>query len=170
MGITIKQIVENIGGGIANNKKFKAVQIGGPSGGCIPASMSDTPIDFASLNKIGAMMGSGGLIVLDETDCMVDIAKYFLSFTQDQSCGRCTFCRIGTTRMLEILEKITRGQGKMEDLDTLENLAAKTQKGSICVDLGKTAPNPVLTSLKYFRGRNMKRISMELVLQVNVRK
>lgn len=150
MGITIRQIVENIGGGIANNKKFKAVQIGGPSGGCIPASMADTPIDFASLNNAGAMMGSGGLIVLDETDCMVDIAHYFLSFTQDQSCGRCTFCRIGTTRMLEILERITSGKGKMEDIDMLEKLAEKTQKGSIC-NLGKTAPNPVLTTLKYFR-------------------
>jgi len=150
MGITIRQIVENIGGGIANNKKFKAVQIGGPSGGCIPASMADTPIDFASLNNAGAMMGSGGLIVLDETDCMVDIAHYFLSFTQEQSCGRCTFCRIGTTRMLEILEKITSGKGKMEDIDMLEKLAEKTQKGSIC-NLGKTAPNPVLTTLKYFR-------------------
>jgi len=150
MGITIRQIVENIGGGIANNKKFKAVQIGGPSGGCIPASMADTPIDFASLNNAGAMMGSGGLIVLDETDCMVDIAHYFLSFTQEQSCGRCTFCRIGTTRMLEILEKITSGKGQMEDIDMLEKLAEKTQKGSIC-NLGKTAPNPVLTTLKYFR-------------------
>ncbi|MFC2151730.1 NAD(P)H-dependent oxidoreductase subunit E [Bacteroidota bacterium] len=150
MGITIKQIVENIGGGIANNKKFKAVQIGGPSGGCIPASMADTPIDFASLIDAGAMMGSGGLIVLDETDCMVDIAKYFLSFTQDQSCGRCTFCRIGTRRMLEILEKISCGQGKMEDIKTLEKLAENTQKGSIC-NLGRTAPNPVSTTLKYFR-------------------
>lgn len=150
MGITIRQIVENIGGGIANNKKFKAVQIGGPSGGCIPESMSDIPIDFASLTEVGAMMGSGGLIVLDETDCMVDIAKYFLSFTQDQSCGRCTFCRIGTTRMLEILEKITSGQGKIEDIETLENLAEKTQNGSIC-NLGRTAPNPVTTTLKYFR-------------------
>ncbi len=150
MGITIKQIVEDIGGGIANNRKFKAVQIGGPSGGCIPASMSDTSIDFASLNKAGAMMGSGGLIVLDDTDCMVDIAKYFLSFIQDQSCGRCTFCRVGTRKMLEVLERITNGQGKTEDLDTLENLAEKINKGSVC-NLGKTAPNPVLTTLKYFR-------------------
>ncbi len=150
MGITIRQIVENIGGGIANNKKFKAVQIGGPSGGCIPESMADIPIDFASLTEVGAMMGSGGLIVLDETDCMVDIAHYFLSFTQDQSCGRCTFCRIGTRRMLEILEKITSGQGKMEDIGTLEKLAEQTQKGSIC-NLGRTAPNPVTTTLKYFR-------------------
>ncbi|WP_218972257.1 NAD(P)H-dependent oxidoreductase subunit E [Labilibaculum filiforme] len=150
MGITIKQIVEEIGGGIANGKQFKAVQIGGPSGGCIPASMSDTAIDFDSLKEVGAMMGSGGLIVLDESDCMVDIAHYFLSFTQEESCGRCTFCRIGTQRMLEILEKIKTGKGKLSDLDLLEKLAINTQKGSIC-GLGKTAPNPVLSTLKYFR-------------------
>lgn len=150
MGITIKQIVEEIGGGIANGKKFKAVQIGGPSGGCIPASMSDTAIDFDSLKEVGAMMGSGGLIVLDESDCMVDIAHYFLSFTQEESCGRCTFCRIGTQRMLEILEKIKTGKGKLSDLDLLEKLAINTKKGSIC-GLGKTAPNPVLSTLKYFR-------------------
>jgi len=150
MGITIRQVVEKIGGGIANNKEFKAVQIGGPSGGCIPATLSDTPIDFQSLEKLGAMMGSGGLIVLDETDCMVDIAKYFLSFTQDQSCGKCTFCRIGTRRMLDILEKITSGQGTENDLDVLEQLAISTNRGSIC-NLGRTAPNPVLSTLKYFR-------------------
>lgn len=150
MGITIRQIVEEIGGGIAEGKKFKAVQIGGPSGGCIPANMADTAIDFDSLKEVGAMMGSGGLIVLDESDCMVDIAHYFLSFTQDESCGRCTFCRIGTRRMLEILEKIKSGKGKLSDLDLLEQLAINTQKGSIC-GLGKTAPNPVLSTLKYFR-------------------
>lgn len=150
MGITIREVVERIGGGIADDKAFKAVQIGGPSGGCIPASLADTPIDFESLTEVGAMMGSGGLVVLDETDCMVDIAKYFLSFTQDQSCGRCTFCRIGTRRMLEILENITSGKGKVEDLETLENLALRTQKGSIC-GLGKSAPNPVLSTLHYFR-------------------
>ncbi|MUP38161.1 NAD(P)H-dependent oxidoreductase subunit E [Labilibaculum euxinus] len=150
MGITIRQIVEEIGGGIANGKQFKAVQIGGPSGGCIPASMSDTAIDFDSLKEVGAMMGSGGLIVLDESDCMVDIAHYFLSFTQEESCGRCTFCRIGTQRMLEILQKIKTGKGKMSDLDLLEQLAINTQKGSIC-GLGRTAPNPVLSTLKYFR-------------------
>jgi len=150
MGITIRTIIEEIGGGIPNGKKFKAVQIGGPSGGCIPASLMDTPIDFTSLKEVGAMMGSGGLIVLDETDCMVDIARYFLSFTQDQSCGRCTFCRVGTKRMLEILDKITSGQGKKEDIDLLEKLAVETQKGSIC-GLGKTAPNPVLSTLKYFK-------------------
>lgn len=150
MGITIRKIVEDIGGGIPDGKKFKAIQIGGPSGGCIPASMADIPIDYASLTNAGAMMGSGGLIVLDESDCMVDIARYFLSFTQDQSCGRCTFCRIGTKRMLEILDKITRSKGTMEDITTLEQLAEKTRKGSMC-NLGKSAPNPVLTTLKYFR-------------------
>ncbi|BAX82118.1 NAD(P)H-dependent oxidoreductase subunit E [Labilibaculum antarcticum] len=150
MGISIKQIVEEIGGGIADGKQFKAVQIGGPSGGCIPASMSDTTIDFDSLKEVGAMMGSGGLIVLDESDCMVDIAHYFLSFTQEESCGRCTFCRIGTQRMLEILEKIKIGKGKLSDLDLLEQLALNTQKGSMCA-LGGTAPNPVLSTLKYFR-------------------
>lgn len=150
MGITIRQIVEEIGGGIADGEKFKAVQIGGPSGGCIPASMADTTIDFDSLKEVGAMMGSGGLIVLDESDCMVDIARYFLSFTQEESCGRCTFCRIGTRRMLEILDKIKSGKGKLEDLDLLEKLAINTKKGSIC-GLGQTAPNPVLSTLKYFR-------------------
>jgi len=150
MGITIREIIERIGGGIPNGKQFKAVQIGGPSGGCIPASMIDTPIDFESLTRAGAMMGSGGLIVLDEDDCMVDIARYFLAFTQDQSCGRCTFCRVGTRRMLEVLDKITQGNGTHKDLETLEQLAESTQKGSIC-GLGKTAPNPVLSTLKYFR-------------------
>lgn len=150
MGITIRQIVEEIGGGIANGRTFKAIQIGGPSGGCIPASMADTPIDYQSLKAAGAMMGSGGLIVLDDSDCMVDIARYFLSFTQNQSCGRCTFCRIGTTRMLEILDKICSGKGNMDDLDLLEDLALKTITGSMC-GLGKSAPNPVLTTLRYFR-------------------
>lgn len=150
MGITIRKIIEDIGGGIAEGKQFKAVQIGGPSGGCIPASMADTPIDFQSLEKLGAMMGSGGLIVLDESDCLVDIAKYFLSFTQDQSCGKCTFCRVGTKKMLDILEKITRGKGSPKDLETLEQLAESTKKGSIC-GLGRTAPNPVLSTLQYFK-------------------
>jgi len=150
MGITIRQIVEQIGGGVPNGKVFKAVQIGGPSGGCIPASLADTPIDFESLSSVGAMMGSGGLVVLDEDDCMVDMARYFLSFTQDQSCGQCTFCRIGTRRMLEILNKICTGDGKPEDLLTLEKLAYSTQKGSLC-GLGRTAPNPVLSTLTYFR-------------------
>jgi NADH:ubiquinone oxidoreductase subunit F (NADH-binding)/NADH:ubiquinone oxidoreductase subunit E/NAD-dependent dihydropyrimidine dehydrogenase PreA subunit len=150
MGISIRTIVEKIGGGVQNGKKFKAVQIGGPSGGCIPASLADIPIDFESLKEAGAMMGSGGLIVLDETDCMVDIARYFLSFTQDQSCGKCTFCRIGTRKMLEILDAITSGRGKPQDLDALESLAHWTARGSLC-GLGKTAPNPVLSTLTHFR-------------------
>ena len=150
MGITIKTIVKEIGGGIPNGKKFKAVQIGGPSGGCIPASMADIPIDFESLKEAGAMRGSGGLGVLDETDCMVDIARYFLSFTQDQSCGKCTFCRIGTRKMLEILNKITSGKGTQKDLEALKNLAISTKNGSLC-GLGTSAPNPVLSTLVYFR-------------------
>ncbi|MBN1197885.1 MAG: NAD(P)H-dependent oxidoreductase subunit E [Bacteroidales bacterium] len=150
MGITIRKIVEEIGGGITGGKAFKAVQIGGPSGGCIPASLADLTIDFEGLTEVGAMMGSGGMVVLDETDCMVDIAYYFLSFTQGQSCGRCTFCRIGTRRMLELLEKIRNGKGIPEDLNTLEHLAASIKKGSMC-GLGKTSPNPVLSTLIYFR-------------------
>ena len=150
MGISIRKIVEEIGGGIADDRQFKAVQIGGPSGGCIPASLADLPIDFEALSEAGAMMGSGGLIVLDESDCMVDIAHYFLSFTQNQSCGQCTFCRIGTRRMLELLEKIRNGEGVTEDLEKLEHLARSTHSGSLC-GLGKTAPNPVLSTLRYFR-------------------
>ncbi|VAW21984.1 Bifurcating [FeFe] hydrogenase, beta subunit [hydrothermal vent metagenome] len=150
MGITIKQVVEEIGGGIAGGRKFKAVQIGGPSGGCIPAHLSHTPIDFESLNKLGAMMGSGGLVVLDDTDCMVDIARFFLSFTQNESCGKCTFCRVGTRRMLDILNNLCTGKGKKGDLEELEKLAGWTKIGSLC-GLGKTAPNPILSSLKYFR-------------------
>lgn len=149
MGITIRQIVEEIGGGVQNGKKFKAVQVGGPSGGCIPASLYDTPIDYQSLIEVGAMMGSGGLVVLDEDDCMVDIARYFLSFTQNESCGKCTFCRVGTKRMLDILNKITSGKGTRKDLDELKYLADWTKKGSLC-NLGKSAPNPILTTLKYF--------------------
>jgi len=150
MGITIRQIVEEIGGGVADGKRFKAVQIGGPSGGCIPANLADISVDFEALTKAGAMMGSGGLLVMDETDCMVDISRYFLSFTQDQSCGKCTFCRIGTRRMLDILERICSGQGKNDDLDILETLAKQTKQASLC-GLGTTAPNPVLTTLKYYR-------------------
>ncbi|MBN1408275.1 MAG: NADH-quinone oxidoreductase subunit NuoF [Calditrichaceae bacterium] len=150
MGMTINEIVFDIGGGIVGGKKFKAVQMGGPSGGCIPASMGDLKIDYDEINKTGAIMGSGGLIVLDETTCMVDVAKFFLTFTQNESCGKCTFCRIGTKRMLEILERITDGEGKEEDLDILEDLAFKVQQSSLC-GLGQTAPNPVLTTLKYFR-------------------
>lgn len=150
MGITVRQIVEEIGGGVQNGKKFKAVQVGGPSGGCVPAQLYDTPIDYESLTEVGAMMGSGGLVVLDEDDCMVDIARYFLSFTQNESCGKCTFCRVGTKRMLEILNRITSGKGTEKDLDELEYLSDWTKKGSLC-GLGKSAPNPVLSTLKYFR-------------------
>jgi len=150
IGITIGQIVEDIGGGVQGGKKLKAVQIGGPSGGCIPHFLADTKVDYDTLNDIGAMMGSGGLVVLDETDCMVDIARYFLSFTQNESCGKCTFCRLGTRRMLDILERICDGKGIADDLKELESLALMTKKGSLC-GLGKTAPNPVLSTLKYFR-------------------
>ncbi|MCX6277725.1 MAG: NAD(P)H-dependent oxidoreductase subunit E [Bacteroidetes bacterium] len=149
MGITIRQVVEEIGGGIADGRTFKAVQIGGPSGGCIPASMADMKIDFEALSSAGAMMGSGGLIVLDNRDCMVDLAHYFLSFTQSQSCGKCTFCRIGTRRMLELLDKIRNGKGVADDLVHLEKLSHSVQSGSLC-GLGKTAPNPVLSTLRYF--------------------
>lgn len=158
MGITVRQIVEEIGGGVQNGKKFKAVQIGGPSGGCVPAELYDTPIDYESLLKVGAMMGSGGLVVLDEDDCMVDIARYFLSFTQNESCGKCTFCRVGTKRMLEILNKITSGKGTEKDLDELEYLADWTKKGSLC-GLGKSAPNPVLSTLRYFRDEYLAHIN-----------
>ncbi len=150
MGITIREIVNDIGDGVASDRTFKAVQIGGPSGGCIPASLADTPIDFDELTKLGAMMGSGGLVVLDDSDCMVDIAKYFLTFTHNQSCGKCTFCRAGTGKMLEILTRFTQGTAKISDLDELERLGKAVIKGSLC-GLGKTAPNPVLTTIKYFR-------------------
>jgi len=150
MGITINEIVYDIGGGIKNGKKFKGIQIGGPSGGCIPATMGELKIDYDEINKTGAIMGSGGLIVLDETTCMVDLARYFLNFTQNESCGKCTFRRIGTKRMLEILERITMGEGKENDIDILEELAHKIQAGSLC-GLGQTAPNPVLTTIRYFR-------------------
>ena len=150
MGITLRRIIEDIGGGIADGRQFKAVQIGGPSGGCIPAELADTPVDYEALQAAGAIMGSGGLVVLDEGDCMVDLARYFLQFTQDQSCGKCTFCRIGTRRMLDILERICRGDGRAGDLDELAQLAEQVQQGSLC-GLGGTAPNPVLTTLRYFR-------------------
>ena len=150
MGTTLREIVEEIGGGIPNGKKFKAAQTGGPSGGCIPAEHLDVPIDYDNLKAIGSMMGSGGLIVMDEDTCMVDIAKFFLEFTVDESCGKCTPCRIGTRRMLEILEKITKGQATMEDLDKLEELCYHLQSSSLCA-LGQTAPNPVLSTLRYFR-------------------
>ncbi|MFW6061528.1 MAG: NAD(P)H-dependent oxidoreductase subunit E [Planctomycetota bacterium] len=150
MGVAIGEIVENVGGGVAGGRQFKAVQIGGPSGGCIPHWMSETTVDFEALTEVGAMMGSGGLVVLDDTDCMVDIARYFLEFTQDQSCGKCTFCRVGTRHMLDILERLCAGQGKEGDIARLEELARQIKAGSLC-GLGKTAPNPVLSTLRYFR-------------------
>jgi len=150
MGTTLREIVEEIGGGIPGGKKFKAAQTGGPSGGCIPAEHFDVPIDYDNLMAIGSMMGSGGLIVMDETTCMVDIAKFFLEFTVDESCGKCTPCRIGTRRMLEILEKITKGKATMEDLDKLEELCYHLKENSLCA-LGQTAPNPIISTLRYFR-------------------
>ena len=150
MGTTLREIVEDIGGGVPNGKKFKAAQTGGPSGGCIPASLIDTPIDYDNLIAIGSMMGSGGLIVMDEDTCMVDLAKFFLEFTVDESCGKCSPCRIGTRRMLEILNKLTEGKGTMNDLDELEELAATLKSNSLCA-LGQTAANPVLSTLKHFR-------------------
>ncbi len=150
MGTTLREIIEDIGGGIPNGKKFKAAQTGGPSGGCIPAEHFDIPIDYDNLISIGSMMGSGGLIVMDEDNCMVDIAKFFLEFTVDESCGKCTPCRIGTKRLLEILDKITKGQGTLEDLDKLEELCYFIKSNSLC-GLGQTAPNPVLSTLKFFR-------------------
>lgn len=150
MGTTLREVVEDIGGGIPNGKKFKAAQTGGPSGGCIPVEHFDVPIDYDNLIAIGSMMGSGGLIVMDEDSCMVDIAKFFLEFTVDESCGKCTPCRIGTRRMLEILNKITEGKATMEDLDRLEELAAYIKNNALC-GLGQTAPNPVLSTMRYFR-------------------
>jgi NADH-quinone oxidoreductase subunit F len=150
MGTTIREIVEEIGGGVRPGRRFKAVQIGGPSGGCVPARLADTPVDFESLRQVGAIMGSGGLVVLDDGACMVDIARYFLQFTQEQSCGKCTFCRIGTRRMLDILDRLCTGKGQANDLEDLEQLGKQVGGGSLC-GLGRTAPNPVLTTLRYFR-------------------
>ncbi|MBZ4687897.1 MAG: NADH-quinone oxidoreductase subunit [Clostridia bacterium] len=150
MGISIRDIVFDIGGGISSGKPFKAVQTGGPSGGCIPADMQDTSVDYESLKEIGAIMGSGGLLVMDEDTCMVDVARFFLRFTTEESCGKCTFCRIGTKQMLDILDRICQGEGQPEDIDRLEKLGKNIIKGSLC-GLGQTAPNPVLTTIKYFR-------------------
>ena len=150
MGITLKEIIYDIGGGIPDDKKFKAVQTGGPSGGCIPEELLDIPVDYESLAKAGCIMGSGGMIVMDETTCMVEVARYFLSFTQEESCGKCVPCRIGTKRMLETLTAICEGRGKEEDIDLLEELAYSIKDSALCA-LGQTAPNPVLTTLKYFR-------------------
>jgi NADH-quinone oxidoreductase subunit F len=150
MGITIREVVEQIGGGIKGGRRFKAAQLGGPSGGCIPESLADTPIDYDALAQTGAIMGSGGLVVLDDHDCMVDIARFFLRFTQAESCGKCTFCRVGTKRMLEILDRLCEAKSRPNDLEELEELAGYVSRGSLC-GLGQTAPNPVLTTLRYFR-------------------
>ena len=158
MGITLREVVFDIGGGTSSGLEFKAIQIGGPSGGVIPAHLADTPVDYESVTKTGAIMGSGGLIVMDESSCMIDIAKFFLNFTQDESCGKCTFCRIGTLRMEEILERITDGNGREEDIETLEELARNVKRASLC-GLGQTAPNPVLTTIKYFRDEYEEHIS-----------
>jgi len=149
MGVTLRTLIFDICGGIPNQKKFKAVQIGGPSGGCLPEEFLDTPIDFDSLNEAGAMMGSGGMVVMDEDSCVVDVSRYFLDFTQNESCGKCTFCRIGTRHLLDILSRITKGEGSREDLSCLKDLSRAVSEGSLC-GLGRTAPNPVMTSLKYF--------------------
>jgi NADH-quinone oxidoreductase subunit F len=158
-GTTLRQIIYDVGSGIPKGKKFKAVQIGGPSGGCLPESSLDLPVDFDSLQDAGAIMGSGGMVVLDEDDCMVEIARYFLEFTQRESCGKCTFCRLGTKQMLEILTDFTLGKGNIEDLDDLERLANEVKAGSLCA-LGRTAPNPILTTLRYFRKEYEEHIRM----------
>jgi NADH-quinone oxidoreductase subunit F len=150
MGMTLREVILKLGGGIKNDKKFKAVQLGGPSGGCIPEYLSDTIVDYDSVNATGAIMGSGGMVVMDETTCMVDVAKFFLDFTRKESCGKCTFCRMGTMRMLEILDRITNGKGKEDDIEKLEELSNQIKDNSLC-GLGQTAPNPVLTTIKYFR-------------------
>lgn len=150
MGLPLREVIYGIGDGIKGDKKFKAVQMGGPSGGCIPSELIDTPVDYENITKTGAIVGSGGMIVMDETTCMVDMARYFLDFTRKESCGKCNYCRVGTMRMLEILERITHGQGKDGDIELLEELAIKIKDGSMC-GLGQTAPNPVLTTIKYFR-------------------
>jgi len=150
IGMTIREVIYDIGGGSASGKPIKAVQLGGPSGGCIPEAMFDTPIDYETISATGAIMGSGGMVVMDEDNCMVDIARFFLNFTQDESCGKCTFCRIGTKRMLEILERITKGKGVPEDIEKLEVLADQVHRNALC-GLGQTAPNPVLTTLRYYR-------------------
>ena len=150
MGMSIRDVIFKLGGGIQDDKKFKAVQMGGPSGGCIPEYLADTIVDYDSVNATGAIMGSGGMVIMDETTCMIDVAKFFLDFTQKESCGKCTFCRIGTKRMLEILTRITEGKGEMEDIERLEELAEQIKDSSLC-GLGQTAPNPVLTTIKYFR-------------------
>jgi len=158
MGMTLRKVVEEIGGGIPGGKKFKAAQTGGPSGGCIPATLADTPIDYESLTAMGSMMGSGGLIVMDDDTCMVDIAKYFLDFTVDESCGKCIPCRIGTKRIYEILEKITSGNGELEDLEKIEDLCNHVKTASLC-QLGQSAPNPILSTMQYFRDEYIEHVT-----------
>jgi len=150
MGVTLREIIYDIGGGVLDGKKFKAVQTGGPSGGCLPESFLDTPVDYDSLTEAGSMMGSGGMVVLDENTCMVDIARYFLDFTEMESCGKCVPCRLGTKQMLNILEDIVEGRGQPGDIERLEEIAHGVKLGSLC-GLGQTAPNPVLTTIRYFR-------------------
>ena len=150
MGITINEVISDIGGGTTSGRPFKAVQMGGPSGGCLPASLGETPIDYEQLAATGAIMGSGGMVVMDDSTCMVDVARFFLSFTQNESCGKCTFCRVGTKRMLEILERICAGQGREGDTALLAELGEQIKVSSLC-GLGQTAPNPVLTTLRYFQ-------------------
>jgi NADH:ubiquinone oxidoreductase subunit F (NADH-binding)/Pyruvate/2-oxoacid:ferredoxin oxidoreductase delta subunit len=150
LGMTLREMIFDIGGGIAGGREFKAVQTGGPSGGCIPAEFLDTPVDYESLAALGSIMGSGGMIVMDERDCMVNVAKYFIDFTRDESCGKCTPCREGTLRLMEMLEAITEGRGSEEDIDKLAKMSELIKKTSLC-GLGQTAPNPVLSTLKYFR-------------------
>ena len=150
MGITLREVIYDIGGGIPGGKKFKAVQTGGPSGGCIPSELLDLPIDYESLTKVGSMMGSGGMIVMDENTCMVDVARYFLNFTQQESCGKCPSCRLGTKQMVEILDRITEGTGQEGDIEFLEQIGNNTKLSSLC-GLGQTAANPVITTLRYFR-------------------
>jgi NADH-quinone oxidoreductase subunit F len=157
MGVTLRTLIFDICGGIPNQKAFKAVQIGGPSGGCLPERFLDVPIDFDSLLEVGAMMGSGGMVVMAEDSCVVDVSRYFLDFTRNESCGKCTFCRVGTHHLLQALERITQGKGLIEELDLLKELSQDIQSGSLC-GLGKTAPNPVLTSLKYFESEYLAHI------------
>jgi bidirectional [NiFe] hydrogenase diaphorase subunit len=164
MGITLRDLVFKLGGGIPDGRKFKAVQTGGPSGGCIPEQFLDMSVDYASLASVGSIMGSGGMIVMDETACMVDVAKFFMDFTRDESCGKCIPCRVGTTQLHGLLERISNGEGKMEDLDTLERLGAMVQKTALC-GLGQTAPNPVSSTLKYFREEYVQHITEKTCAQ-----